>query len=68
MELLKGKHVRCAIPELSGIGGSYIFSQLEKRLNPEQVQKAQGTDLLSPSSNYSSLATAELGVCGLLWL
>lgn len=47
MELLKEKHVRWAIPELSGIGDSYIFSQLEKHLNPEQVQKAQGTDLLS---------------------
>lgn len=68
MELLKGKCVRCAIPKISGIGGSYIFSQLEKCLNPEQVQKAQGTDLLSPSSNYSFPATAELGVCVLLWL
>lgn len=54
--------VICAVPEFSGIHGSYSFSALEAT----KVHKAQGSDLLFPSPDYNLHDTVELSVCGLL--
>lgn len=53
----------CVIPKFSEIGGSYIFFATGNCLNLEQIQKAQGADLPSPSPDYNPPATAEMGVC-----